>query len=173
MKIFTETPRLLLREILISDLDSMFEMDSDPEVHRYLGNKPVTSKAQVESVIAFIRQQYTENGIGRWAMIEKTTHNFVGWTGLKLVKDTVNNRTNFYDLGYRLNRKYWGKGYATEGAIVSIDYGLKELGLKKIIATAHVDNVASNKIITKLGFELVETFRYGDETNNWYELDNN
>lgn len=173
MKIFAETTRLLLREILHTDLDSMYEMDSDTEVHMYLGNKPVSSKEQIESVITFIRQQYIENGIGRWAMIEKATSNFIGWTGLKLVKETINNRTNYHDLGYRLNRKYWGKGYATEGAIASIDYGFNELRLKKIIATAQVDNIASNKIISKLGFEFLETFKYEGQTTNWYELDSN
>ena len=171
MKIFTETPRLLLREIIHTDLDNLFEMDSDPEVHRYLGNKPVTTKEEIEKVIEFIRQQYKENGIGRWAMIEKASNNFIGWTGLKFVTETVNNRTNYYDLGYRLNRKFWGKGFATEGAIASLDYGFKELRLKKIIATANIENIASNKIISNLGFELLETFKYEGESTNWYELD--
>ena len=87
MKIFAETKRLILREILLTDIDGMFELDSDPEVHRYLGNKPVSDKDQIIKVINFIRQQYLDNGIGRWAIIDKKTNNFIGWTGLKFVTD--------------------------------------------------------------------------------------
>ena len=74
MKIFAETDRLILREILPTDIDGMYELDSDPEVHRYLGNQPVTNKDQVVEVINFIRQQYIDNGIGRWAIIDKKTN---------------------------------------------------------------------------------------------------
>ena len=71
MKIFTETERFILREILPSDIDGMFELDADPDVHRYLGNQALSTKEQVVDVINFIRQQYVDNGIGRWAIIDK------------------------------------------------------------------------------------------------------
>lgn len=91
MKIFAETERLILREILPSDIDGMFELDSDPEVHKYLGNKPVTTREQISDAINFIRQQYIDNGIGRWAIIDKKTNDFIGWTGLKFVTELTNN----------------------------------------------------------------------------------
>jgi ribosomal-protein-alanine N-acetyltransferase len=69
MKIFAETERLLLREFLPTDVQGMFELDSDPAVHRYLGKKPVQTIEQSQEMIAFIRQQYLANGIGRWAVI--------------------------------------------------------------------------------------------------------
>ncbi len=78
VKIVAETDRLIVREILPSDVDGMFEMDSDPEVHKYLGNKPVTEKEQISQVIHFVRQQYIDNGIGRWAIIDKTSNEFIG-----------------------------------------------------------------------------------------------
>ena len=56
-----------------------------------------------------IRQQYIDNGIDRWAIINKETNDFIGWTGLKFVTETTNNHINFYDLGYRLIEKYWAK----------------------------------------------------------------
>ena len=99
MKIFAETERLILREILQSDLDGMFELDSDPEVHKYLGNKIVSDKNQIAKVIDFVRQQYIDNGIGRWAVIDKRTNAFIGWTGLKFVTELTNGRKNYYDLG--------------------------------------------------------------------------
>lgn len=69
MNIYAETERLILREILPTDIDGMFELDSDPEVHKYLGNKPIKDKVQIPDMIDFIRKQYVEHGIGRWAII--------------------------------------------------------------------------------------------------------
>lgn len=120
MKIFTQTPRLLFREIVHADVDAFFDMDSDPEVHKYLGNKPAPDKEKMHEVISFIQQQYTENGIGRWAIIDKQSNEFAGWGGLKLVKDPTNNHINYYDRGYPLRRKYWRQGIATECAIASL-----------------------------------------------------
>ena len=149
MKIFAETERLILREILPSDIDGMFELDSDSEVHKYLGNKPVNDRAQISNVINFIRQQYIDNGIGRWAIIDKKTNEFIGWTGLKFVTDLTNNHQNYYDVGYRLIRKYWGQGIATETAIVSLDYAFNILKVEEVFAAASCENVGSNKILQK------------------------
>lgn len=106
MKIVAETERLILREILPTDIDGMFELDADPEVHKYLGNNPVTDKSDIVGAIDFIRQQYSEHGIGRWAIIDKQTNAFIGWTGLKFVIELTNKHKNYYDLGYRLIKKY-------------------------------------------------------------------
>ena len=170
MNIILETERFYLRELIESDVDGFYELDSDPEVHRYLGNSPVTDKQQLADVIKYVQQQYIENGIGRWAVVDKNTNEFIGWSGLKLVKDTINNQSNYYDLGYRLIRKHWGKGIATETAKASIEYGFNVMNLKEIIAAIHCDNVASNNVVKKLGFELVETFVFDDEPHNWHKL---
>ena len=173
MKIFAETERLILREILPSDIDGMFELDSDPEVHKYLGNKPVNDRAQISNVINFIRQQYIDNGIGRWAIIDKKTNEFIGWTGLKFVTDLTNNHQNYYDVGYRLKRKYWGQGIATETAIVSLDYAFNILKVEEVFAAASCENVGSNKILQKIGLNLIETFFYEDIECNWYKINKN
>lgn len=171
MQIFSSTPRLVLREILPSDVEGMYELDSDPEVHRYLRNKPVQNKEQVAEVIEFIRKQYVENGIGRWAVVEKETNNFVGWTGLKLVKEKTNNHINYYDLGYRLIKKYWGKGYATESALASLAYGFDVMKLEEVFAAAEVNNLASNNILKKIGFQWDGTFDFDGSESNWYRLE--
>lgn len=170
LKVFVETERLLLREMHPIDVDGMYEMDSDPLVHQYLGNKPIKSKEKVLEIIHYVRQQYKENGIGRWSIIEKSSNQFIGWTGLKLFTEAFNNHINFYDVGYRLLRKFWGKGYATESAIASLDYGFNIMDLDKIYGAAHVDNVASNKILTNLGMQYLETFQYEEEDCYWYVL---
>ena len=173
MTIFATTDRTILREIMIEDVDDFFEMDSDPEVHRYLGTQPVTSKEQIADTIHYVRQQYIDNGIGRWAIIDKSTNRFIGWTGLKLVKDIMNNQTNYYDLGYRLIRKYWGRGIAAETAPASLSYGFDTLNLNEIIATVHCENVASNAVVDKLGFTLYETFYLHELKHNWYKINKN
>lgn len=173
MKIFVETERLILREILLSDVDGIFELDSDPQVHKYLGNKTVSNKSESEAVINYIRQQYLDNGIGRWAIIEKSTNNFVGWTGLKFVTELTNGRKNYYDLGYRLIRKYWGQGIATETAFASLDYGFTKLKVGKVYAAASYENAASNKILQKIGMQFIETFYYEDIKCNEYKIDTN
>ncbi len=170
MKIFVETPRLILREILPDDVDGFFELDSDPEVHKYLGNKPVSDKSELIKVINFVRQQYEENGIGRWAIIDKASNSFIGWAGLKFVQELTNNHINYHDLGYRLIRKYWGKGYATEAALASLNYGFEVMQLQDIFAAAHIHNQASNSILKKVGFNFLETFIDEDEVNNWYKI---
>jgi [ribosomal protein S5]-alanine N-acetyltransferase len=102
MEIFPETKQLILRELLPFDDNGMFEHDSDSEVQRYLGNEPIKNIEESRKAIEFIRQQYLGNGIGRWAIIEKETNSFVGWAGLKFVRETTNSYIHFYDLGYRL-----------------------------------------------------------------------
>lgn len=170
MKIFAETKRLILREIVPEDAAAMFEMDSDPDVHRYLGNHPVKSIDEIKNVIQFVRQQYTDNGIGRWAIEEKSTGNFMGWTGLKLVTAPINNHVNYYDLGYRLLKRYWGKGIASETAVASLKYGFDNMNLDIIYGMADVDNVASNAILKKAGLKYIETFIYDGAKHHWYKI---
>jgi len=169
-KVFAQTERFVLREIVPADVEGLFLLDSDPEVHRYLGNKPVSNRAQIREVISFIRQQYIDNGIGRWAIIDKKTNDFIGWTGLKFVTDLTNHQQNYYDLGYRISRKYWGQGIATETAIASLDYAFTELNLEELYACANCENIGSNKILQKIGLNFIETFLYDEMPCNWYKI---
>ncbi len=171
MKKYAETERLLLREILPSDITGMFELDSDEEVHRYLGRNPVKNKKEIEYGINFIRQQYVDNGIGRWAIIYKKTNEFIGWTGLKYVTAKTNNHVNYYDLGYRLIKRYWGKGIAMETALLSLDYAFNKLKVKEVYAMADCENAASNKILSKAGMRFIETFDYHGVKHNWYKIE--
>lgn len=171
MRTSIETERLLLRELLPTDDVGMFELDSNPQVHIYLGNKPVTSIEQVREAIANIRQQYLENGIGRWAVILKETNEFIGWSGLKLEKN-VNGYQTFYDLGYRFIQKHWGKGYAYETAKAFVDFGFNDMKLEKINAYADFDNLASRRVLEKVGMHFVNAFDDEGTQEAWYEIKN-
>jgi len=170
MKIFAETERLILREIVAADKYGMYELDTDPLVHKYLGNQPVTSMEQVEEAIEFIRNQYVTNGTGRLAIVEKETSSFIGWAGLKLMKVNYNNHVNYYDVGYRLIRKYWGRGFATEAAKASLDYGFEGLNLDKIYAIADVKNTASRSVLEKIGLRCTSQFDLEGDEHDWFEI---
>ena len=151
----------------------MFELDSDPRVIKYLDMPPITTKDEAIKSINYIRRQYTERGVGRWAAIEKASGDFIGWSGLKLnkgEKESLNNKYNFYDIGYRFIPRYWGKGYATESASVALDYGFRELDFDTIAGIALIGNIASNKVLRKIGLYHVEDFPYKDTQACWYEL---
>lgn len=171
MEVHIETERLLIRPLLPTDVEGMFDLDSNAEVHLYLGNHPVQSKEEIVEVIAFIRQQYVDNGIGRWAMVDKETQDFIGWTGFKYVTEETNKHIHYYDLGYRLRQKYWGKGIATEAAIACLAYGFNQLDFQEVFAMADCGNDGSNKILTKLGFTCMETFDLDGIPHHWYRLD--
>lgn len=154
MKFHIETDRLILREIRMSDLQGLFELDSNIQVHKYLGKNPISNLDESKSIITYIQKQYEKDGIGRWAIIHKNTNEFVGWAGLKYEKE-VRVEMEYYDLGYRLRQKFWGKGIGTEAAIESIKYGFQTYGLKEIYAGAHVNNIGSNKILQKVGMTFL------------------
>ena len=169
MKTHIETERLIIRDIEKYDAKGIFELDSDPDVHEYLGKKPIKTIEEANQMIDFIRNQYIDNGIGRWAIIDKETEDFIGWTGLKY-EQGLRKDFNYYDLGYRLRKKYWGKGIATEAANESLKYGFEKLDLKEIGAAADVNHLASNKILKKVGLKLIETFNFEGVTHNWYNI---
>lgn len=172
MKIFIETQRLILREIVAADKQYILQLDSDPEVLRYLPVPVMRTLEEAEITIDYIRKQYKENGIGRWAVILKQSNDFVGWCGIKLVNDSVvNGQSNFYDLGFRLLEKHWNKGFATEAARACIDYAFNEMDLKEIHATVMFGNLASCHVLEKLGMTKKEDFL--DESGlicDWYTL---
>ena len=172
MNLILETNRLILRELKLSDAEAFFAMDSNPNVHSYLWNKPVQKMEETIEVIAFVRKQYVDNGIGRFAMISKETNEFVGWAGLKFNTEAVNNKVNFYDIGYRLDQKFWGRGYASEATFAWLKYAFETMNIKTMEAAAHIDNIASNKILQKIGMRMTEQYIDGGATWNWYELEN-
>jgi [ribosomal protein S5]-alanine N-acetyltransferase len=170
MKIAIETERLLIRELLPTDDQGMLELDSDKHVHIYLGNNPIKSIEEARQSIERIRQQYIDYGIGRWAVIEKSSGNFMGWSGLKLIKETTNGYINVYEVGYRFIRKYWGKGYATESVKPILEYGFNSLKQDVLYAMAHVDNKASRNVLEKSGLKYVNEFMWNDIPKNWFMI---
>lgn len=170
MRFYIETDRLILRDLLPVDDRGIFELDSDPDVHRYLGRKPIKTIDQAREVIQLVNRQYDEQGIGRWAMVEKDSGSFIGWAGLKLVKETVNGHTGFHDLGYRLIKRYWSNGYAAEAALAAVKYAFDTMKLDKINAFTDINNTASRRVLKKTGMQFIETFMHEGDEHAWYEM---
>ena len=168
-----DSARLHYRPLTTADTAGMFALDSDPAVHRYLGGiggHMVTEPAQSLDVIRYIQQQYAAVGIGRWAVVLRETNEFMGWAGLKLVAGPINGQRGFYDLGYRFLPRFWGQGFGFEAARAWLDYGFDELHLPRICAYADTSNVASRRILTKIGLREGPEFLVEGLPCAWYEV---
>ncbi len=143
-----ETERLLLRPLGPEDAEDMFALNSDPEVMKYTGDEPFADLEAARSFLAeYPKGQYQTYKVGRMAVQLKETGEVMGWCGLKYHADTGET-----DLGYRLMRKYWGKGYATEASLAHLEHALHTMGLKRVIARAMQNNHASIRVMEKCGF---------------------
>ncbi|MGV3609838.1 MAG: GNAT family N-acetyltransferase [Fluviicola sp.] len=149
MKIL-ETPRLTLREMTPEDAESAYILNSDPEVLKYTGDNPFES---VEEAREFLEkyESYKKYGFGRWAVILKETGEYLGWCGLKYIPEL-----DEFDIGYRLMKKFWGKGYATEAAEACLKLGFGQFGMKTIVGRAMPENGASVRVLEKIGLTYLE-----------------
>lgn len=153
------TPRLYLRETTANDAAVMFALNSDPEVLRFTGDEPFDS---VEEAATFLANyaDFKKNNMGRWAVIRKSDDAILGWCGLKLHSDGM------VDLGFRLFKKYWNQGYATEASLGCLAYGFVTLHLTEIVGRVVPENVASARVLQKAGlrFSHLETDkRHGEQ----------
>jgi len=151
---FLETERLILRRFRQADRDNLVELDSDPEVMRYLNGGLPTPRAVVESDILPRFLRYDAGCGGCFAAIEKVRGAFIGWFSLYAADGD-----GTFRLGYRLRRSAWGKGYATEGARALIRTGFVDLGMRRVEADTYEYNVASRRVMEKVGMSLVRSYR--------------
>lgn len=174
MNLILESQRLIYRPFELSDAQALFEMDSNPNVHKYLWQKPTLNIDESIQIIEMLQKQYKENGIGRFATILKETGEFIGWTGIKFVNDHIENgNTNFYDYGYRLNEKFWNQGFATEATRAWLYFGFNEMNINEMNGYTHAENVVSNHILSKSGFQFIEDYPDKDGiTWKWWQLEN-
>ncbi|MES2778812.1 MAG: GNAT family N-acetyltransferase [Bacteroidota bacterium] len=150
-----QTDRLYFREFTLNDAALLYEMHQDPAITRYTGDPiPWDSIERVETILRDgIIPQY-QHQMGRWAVHLKSDNTFIGWCGLKEIDGEV-------DLGYRFLQQFWGKGYATEAAKATLEYGLSK-GLKNIIGRASIHNHASISVLKKIGLMYLKNYKEGE-----------
>src|SRR5436305_2163123 len=126
MSVYLETERLIFRHLTEDDLNNLVELDSDPEVLRYInGGTPTPRTVMQQEILPRFLSYYERcEGYGYWAAIEKSTGAFIGWFSLH---PELGRSPDDIALGYRLRRPAWGKSYATEGARALIEKGFSEL----------------------------------------------
>ena len=157
MQIFLETERLVLRRFTADDVDNLVELDSDPDVMHFINGGRPTPRREIEDDVLPAYLGYYERfaGYGFWAAMEKSSGRFAGWFHFRPATDA---RPDEVELGYRLRKSFWGKGYATEGSRALIQKGFDELGVRRVVAFTMVVNVASRRVMEKAGLRLVRTF---------------
>jgi ribosomal-protein-alanine N-acetyltransferase len=148
-----ETERLILRWFTVDDIDVFNELGTNPQIIRYVGNQPFASfDVAKQTLTATALNDYATYGYGRFACVWKYTGRVIGFCGPKFLPDTGD-----VDLGYRFLPNFWGRGLATESSLASIDYARDQLGLQRLVGWVHPENVASARVLTKLGFSFART----------------
>jgi len=152
---YLETDRLVLRQFTAADVDDLVELDSDPAVMLYVTGGRGTSRAEmVDEVLPHWLAFYDDDrGFGFWAAIGKRTGRFLGWFHFR-----PHTPGGPVELGFRLRREAWGRGYATEGSRALIHKGFTELGVDRVYAEAVAVNIASRRVMEKAGLRYVRTF---------------
>ncbi|MFJ8108811.1 GNAT family N-acetyltransferase [Streptomyces sp. NPDC096132] len=152
------TERLWLRQWREEDLDALAEMDADPEVMRYIGDGSPSTRERTTAALARARAAWDERGYGLFAAEEPATGELIGWVGLAVptflpeIMPTV-------EIGWRLRRRSWGRGYATEAAREVLAFAFDEVALDHVVSICHVDNHASTRVMAKLGMTFDRTTR--------------
>jgi RimJ/RimL family protein N-acetyltransferase len=150
MDVFLKTERLVLRRFVPADAGHLLSLRNDPEVMRFLNGGRKTPRWEIE-------REYRERfaGEGYWAAVERATDDFIGWFGLH---PREGHGPRGLELGYRIRRSAWGRGYATEGSRALIRKGFTELGALRVFAETMAVNLASRRVMERSGLEYVQTF---------------
>lgn len=153
-----ETDRLRLRPLGAGDADALVELDADPEVRRYVHLSTAPTRADVDAALPRMLSRYgpPPGEPTFWAAEPRATGAFLGWFHLRPAIETGS-----LDLGYRIRRDQWGRGYGSEGARALVDRAFRQLGAERVEATALAANAASIRVMEKAGLRFYEHFLYG------------
>lgn len=158
MHVFLETDRLVLRRFTAADVELLAGLYSDPDVMRFISGGRPTPREEVQDEVLPRFLGYYERfpGFGYWAAIEKSSGEFVGWFHFRPPR--AGGDPGEVELGYRLRTSAWGRGYATEGSRALIGKGFTEFGVQRVVASTMAVNLASRRVMEKIGMTLVRTF---------------
>ena len=163
-KVIIQTERLVLREFSSGDAFHFYQLNADPEVLRYTGDRPFINLAEARTFLQNY-DAYKKHGMGRWAVLNKADHVWLGWCGLKYHEDM-----DRVDLGFRFFRLHWVKGYATEAGEKLLHFAFANLELPKVVSVALADNQASTRVMEKLGLTFDHRGRYYDTECVFYQI---
>jgi RimJ/RimL family protein N-acetyltransferase len=165
-----EMERLLLRGWRDADVEPYARMCNDLEVMRFIGDGSTLTREQSDGQISRFVRHWDERGFGLWALEEKESETFVGFAGLVHQEDWVEDEHKT-EVGWRLDRAFWGRGLATEAARASVAYGFETLGLERIISIIQPENHASRRVAEKAGLSLRGEALWRGTPVVWYAVD--
>lgn len=155
--IYLETSRLRLRDWIETDLEPFSQLNADEEVMRYFPS--ILSNGETLKFYQSILAEFKECGFGLYAVEEKETNEFIGFIGFHRALFEAE-FTPCIEIGWRLKKEAWGKGYATEGAAACLHYGFKELGFSDIYSFTADINKPSKNVMRKIGLNFMKTFNH-------------
>lgn len=144
-----ETDRLILREHTRQDAQAILEIFGDIEVMRHFGMKPVSSFSAAEQMIEYFERDREKNGLNRWAVVLKSEDAVVG----SIFYTNIEKPYFRAEIGYLLNRGYWGRGIMREALEKIISFGFEQMDLNRIQALIAPDNRRSINLMERLGFD--------------------
>ncbi|WDV44719.1 GNAT family N-acetyltransferase [Clostridiaceae bacterium M8S5] len=154
---YIETERLLLRDWQEEDIPIFCNMNKDKEVMQYLPK--VLTEEETKNFYNVIKKEFSDKGYGLYAVESKEKREFIGFVGFHIATFHID-FTPCVEIGWRIRREDWGKGYATEAAKACIDYGFEVLGFKEVYSFTYVINEPSQKVMQKIGLEYVKKFNH-------------
>ncbi|HHY77547.1 MAG TPA: GNAT family N-acetyltransferase, partial [Clostridiales bacterium] len=160
-----ETDRLYMRRFRTNDLDVFSQILGQDEVGQWLPRGRGYTKDEVEKFLDNVAKHWQEKGYGIWAVIEKESGKIIGHCGLNYVK-----QNDEVEVLYGFGKEYWGLGYATEAAKAALSFGFEKIGLDRIVAFAKIDNIASRRVIEKIGLKYIKDIEIFGMNCAYYEL---
>ena len=164
------TDRLILRHFQLDDFEAIYPLDQDPRVMKYLSDckpKPIGREEALGRFQRAIDYYGKRPGLGLFATCLKDSSDLIGWTSLKDLDNT-----DLIEIGYRYFFNHWNKGYATEAATALRDHGFNSVDLDLISAVTHPDNLASQRVLIKLGFEYIRKDNFYNTDVSYFEMQN-
>ncbi|MCX4767759.1 GNAT family N-acetyltransferase [Streptomyces sp. NBC_01275] len=147
------TPRLILRRWNDDDLAPMAEINTDPQVMRWIDDGSVRDLEHTAEAIEQWEEEWDEEGFGLFAVELLASGELAGFTGL-YVPDFLPEAQPDVAIGWRLGSQFWGQGYASEAAHATLEFALQDRGLDRVISISRVGDDASENIARKLGMAL-------------------
>ena len=147
------TARLRLEPLADSHLDGFNALNSDPQVMRYLTGKPETLE-ESKTIIERVKGRWAEVGYSWWALVERDSGELVGAGALQNLRREATLLPDLdcpLEIGWRLRRDRWGRGYAIEAATAIVDFAFDRFRPDELLAVCHPDNVASSGVMKRLG----------------------
>lgn len=159
MNIIVETERLIIREFENDDVLSLYKIESDSRIVKYIPWSKLKTLSECKRQIKKYISNYKTNKLNSWAIVEKETNDVIGITQLVYTK-----KIKGVEIGTKILPEYWSKGYASELSRAVVHYGLYELDLDEITAVTDINNAGAIKSLINMGMTLKKYgYYYGSE----------